>query len=210
MVVTDSNSADVIIRVLTIPPKPSPSTIRMASMRPECEGATDVDTVATRQEFMVPVRVYLNPKFPSDSLGLCMRITAIHEVGHTMGLDEVGSANHQDEKDEGSQHGPWAGGRHVIFRRFLAGNRGTVVFGHLGSPFRRVCCCQGGDLAAGRLCLIRQVVERVRQRDSGDVPGNGGINIEDHRHFPALPRCQTLLAEAEAFGLFQVPGRFAR
>jgi predicted Zn-dependent protease len=84
--VTDSGSADVIVRIMTPPPKPSPSTIRLASLRPECEGATDVDTVATREEFLVPVRVFLNPKFQSDSLDLCMRITATHEVGHTMGL----------------------------------------------------------------------------------------------------------------------------
>jgi len=86
IVVSDSTSADVIVRVENIPPKPSPATIRLASLRPECEGATDVDTVATRQEFLVPVRVFLNPKFQSDSLSLCMKITATHEVGHTMGL----------------------------------------------------------------------------------------------------------------------------
>ena len=85
-VVGDSNQADVIIRVLNPPPKPGPSTIRIASRRPECEGATDVDTVATRREFLVPVRVFLNPKFVNESLSLCMKITAIHELGHTMGL----------------------------------------------------------------------------------------------------------------------------
>lgn len=85
-VVSDSNSADVIVRVLNPPPKPGPSTIRMSSMRPECEGATDVDTVGTRREFLVPVRVFLNPKFQDDSLNFCLRITAIHELGHTMGL----------------------------------------------------------------------------------------------------------------------------
>ncbi|MEP7325929.1 MAG: matrixin family metalloprotease [Gemmatimonadota bacterium] len=85
-VVSDSSSADVIVRVENIPPKPGPSTIRLASLRPECEGATDVDTVANRREFLVPVRIFLNPKFQSDSLGLCMRITATHEVGHSMGL----------------------------------------------------------------------------------------------------------------------------
>lgn len=85
-VVSDSNSADVIVRVLVPPPKPAPSALRMASMLPECEGATDVDTVATRQEFLLPVRVYLNPKFQAPGLDACIAVTAIHELGHSLGL----------------------------------------------------------------------------------------------------------------------------
>jgi predicted Zn-dependent protease len=83
---SDSSSADVIVRVLVPPPKPAPSALRMASFRPECEGATDVDTVSNRQEFKLPVRIYLNPKFQSADLSLCMGITATHELGHSMGL----------------------------------------------------------------------------------------------------------------------------
>lgn len=84
--ISDSNAADVIVRVLVPPPKPGLVWFRRESLRPECEGATDIDTVTTRQEFRVPVRIYLNPKFASDSLSLCLGITATHELGHSIGL----------------------------------------------------------------------------------------------------------------------------
>lgn len=86
-VVSDSNSADVIVRVMQAPPKPGPALLRFFSLRPECEGVTDIDTVATRRELRLPLRIYLNPRLPDDSsLGLCMGLTAVHEMGHTMGL----------------------------------------------------------------------------------------------------------------------------
>lgn len=82
--VGDSSQADVIVRITNPPVKPAP--LRLDALRPECEGATDVDTVATRTQFLVPVRVYVNPKFQSDDLGLCMAITLTHELGHSLGL----------------------------------------------------------------------------------------------------------------------------
>ena len=86
-IVADSNSADVIVRVIQAPPKPAPALLRLLSLRPECEGVTDLDTVATRQQLRLPLRIYLNPRLPDDpSLSLCMGITAVHEMGHTMGL----------------------------------------------------------------------------------------------------------------------------
>ncbi len=86
-VISDSSAADVIVRVLQPPPKPAPATLRFRSLRPECEGATDVDTVATRLEFRLPVRMYLNPRLASDpNLDLCLDITTLHEMGHSMGL----------------------------------------------------------------------------------------------------------------------------
>jgi predicted Zn-dependent protease len=86
-IVTDSNSADVIVRVVQAPPKPAPSLLRFLRLRPECEGVTDIDTVATRRELRLPLRIYLNPRLPNDpNLSLCMGITAVHEMGHTLGL----------------------------------------------------------------------------------------------------------------------------
>lgn len=86
-VVSDSTSADVIVRVMQAPPKPGPAQLRFFSLRPECEGVTDIDTVATRRELRLPLRIYLNPRLPNDSsLGLCMGLTAVHEMGHTLGL----------------------------------------------------------------------------------------------------------------------------
>jgi predicted Zn-dependent protease len=85
--VSDSSQADVIVRVQQPPIKPGPAPLRMLGRRLECEGATDIDTVSTRRELRLPIRVYLNPRLPSDpDLDLCMRITAIHELGHSMGL----------------------------------------------------------------------------------------------------------------------------
>jgi predicted Zn-dependent protease len=86
-VVSDSSSADVIVRVLQPPVKPAPQLLRFASRRPECEGATDIDTVATRRELRLPVRIYVSPRLINDpSLALCMEITTTHEMGHSMGL----------------------------------------------------------------------------------------------------------------------------
>lgn len=87
VVVGDSASADVIVRVVQPPPKPGPATFRFLSLAPECEGATDIDTVATRRELRLPLRIYLNPRLPNDpNLGQCMDLTAVHEMGHSMGL----------------------------------------------------------------------------------------------------------------------------
>ena len=86
-ITSDSNEADVIVRVLQPPPKPAPAELRLGSLRLECEGATDIDTVATRRELELPLRIYLNPRIPGDpNLSLCIGITATHEMGHTMGL----------------------------------------------------------------------------------------------------------------------------
>jgi predicted Zn-dependent protease len=85
-VVADSQSADVIVRVQQPPVKPGPPLLRFASMRPECEGETVIDTVGSRHELSLPVRIYLNPRLVTDSLSLCLDITATHEMGHSMGL----------------------------------------------------------------------------------------------------------------------------
>lgn len=85
-VISDSASADVIVRIEQPPPKAGLGPMRMESLRPECEGATDVDTVATRTEFRLPVRIYINPRLMDANLDLCLDITATHEVGHSMGL----------------------------------------------------------------------------------------------------------------------------
>lgn len=86
-VVNDSSAADVIVRVMQAPPKPSPAFLRFWSRAPECEGVTDIDTVATRREIRLPLRIYLTPRLPNDpNLGRCLDLTAVHEMGHTMGL----------------------------------------------------------------------------------------------------------------------------
>ncbi|MGE0353165.1 MAG: matrixin family metalloprotease [Gemmatimonadales bacterium] len=86
VVVSDSMTADVIVRVQQPPLIPVLSGIRLHSLLPECEGATDVDTVTTRFEFRLPVRIYLNPRFLTAALQTCLEVTATHEVGHSLGL----------------------------------------------------------------------------------------------------------------------------
>jgi hypothetical protein len=55
---------------------------------PQCEGATDFDTVATRFELSVPLHVYVNPLVPSNDpdLARCLRVTTAHELGHSLGI----------------------------------------------------------------------------------------------------------------------------
>ncbi len=83
-IVDDSNTADVIVRTVTPPPQ---SQIRLAGMVPSCVGATDVDTVNTRFELRVPIRVFVVPSIPgAPDLDQCLETVAAHELGHSMGL----------------------------------------------------------------------------------------------------------------------------
>jgi len=86
--VADSATADVIVRVGQAPVKSIATVDRLHTMFPGCEGATDVDTLATRFQLKLPVRVYINPKYdPAQSdLSECFAITATHELGHSLGL----------------------------------------------------------------------------------------------------------------------------
>jgi hypothetical protein len=89
-ITSDSNNADVIVRLAPPPPVgPKPSAGRLGSMLlPQCDGATDLDTVATRFELRIPLRVYVNPLVPSTDpdLARCLRVTTAHELGHSLGI----------------------------------------------------------------------------------------------------------------------------
>ena len=89
-ITSDSNNADVIVRLAPAPPPgPKPSAGRLGSMLlPQCDGATDLDTVATRFELRIPLHVYVNPLVASNDpdLARCLRVTTAHELGHSLGI----------------------------------------------------------------------------------------------------------------------------
>lgn len=88
IVVSDSSTADVIVKT-GIAPKGGFSITRLESMlAPECQGATDVELSSTGEEILRPIRVYVDPRFAAGSLGLdeCMALTTTHEIGHALGI----------------------------------------------------------------------------------------------------------------------------
>ena len=90
VVVSDSSTADVVVRVTTAPPKAPAAVGRLNTLLPGCGGATDFDinTVATPFELRLPVRVYVTPKYDPTQVDLteCFRVTATHELGHSLGI----------------------------------------------------------------------------------------------------------------------------
>lgn len=84
-ITVDSNTADIIVRHLPAGSAPSPA--RRATRRLSCEGATDVDTVATRFELRLPMRVYVYPSVPgAPDINACLATASAHELGHTLGI----------------------------------------------------------------------------------------------------------------------------
>jgi predicted Zn-dependent protease len=88
VLVSDSSSADVLVRVMNFPPKAAATLGRLQTVFPGCEGLTAIDTVATRYELQLPMRMYLAPRYDPALTDLteCFRVTARHELGHSIGL----------------------------------------------------------------------------------------------------------------------------
>ena len=87
-VVSDSNAADVIIRV-GIAPKGGFSITRLErGLAPECQGATDVELSAGGDQILRPIRIYVDTRFTPGSPGVdeCVALTATHEIGHSLGI----------------------------------------------------------------------------------------------------------------------------
>jgi predicted Zn-dependent protease len=84
--VSDSSQADVIV-LATQPPPTIRQAVRVHGMAESCEGATDVDTVATRFQLKVPIRSYVFVAVNgAPDLDDCLARVATHELGHTLGL----------------------------------------------------------------------------------------------------------------------------
>jgi len=87
--VSDSNTADVIVRGVPAPLKAAARTTRLPSaLAPECGGATDLDITPDLSQLRLPMRVYVDPRVSLDTPGLadCLALTSIHEMGHAIGI----------------------------------------------------------------------------------------------------------------------------
>jgi predicted Zn-dependent protease len=87
ILVADSTTADVIVRVQPLSPFVAAARL-FAGPGTSCEAVTAVDTAATRFQLKLPMRMDLNVVGDplSDSAQACLTRVAAHEVGHTLGL----------------------------------------------------------------------------------------------------------------------------
>ncbi len=86
--VTDSSRADVIVRNVPSPGGIGLSRIRLDALAPECIGATDIRTDGALTQVILPMRVYIWPRFSpqNPNITTCYEITATHELGHVIGI----------------------------------------------------------------------------------------------------------------------------
>lgn len=90
VLVSDSTTADLIVRVTSaLAGSPAPA-IRLRAAFPGCEGETvvDVDTAATPITLRLPVLIRITPRSNPATTDLteCFRVTATHELGHSLGI----------------------------------------------------------------------------------------------------------------------------
>lgn len=87
-VVSDSTTADVIVRA-GVGPGAQFARVRLHSaLAPECSGATDLDVTPDHTQLRLPVRIYVDPRTDPSAPGLeeCLALTTTHELGHALGI----------------------------------------------------------------------------------------------------------------------------
>lgn len=87
--VSDSNTADVIVRGIPAPTKVVSRVLRLPSaLAPECGGATDLEFSLDFADLTLPIRIFLDRRATPDDPGLeaCLALTSIHEMGHALGI----------------------------------------------------------------------------------------------------------------------------
>jgi hypothetical protein len=96
-VVTDSATADVIVRAGVGPGAQFTRARLHSALAPECSGATDLDITPDHAHLTLPVRIYIDPRSNPSAPGLaeCLALTTTHEVGHALGI-----WRHSDDPDD--------------------------------------------------------------------------------------------------------------
>jgi predicted Zn-dependent protease len=88
-VVSDSNTADVIVVAAPAPAEGPIVPLRLGRRARECEGATDLAIDETLTQIRLPIRIYVEPVVTaSPELSTCLDVTLAHELGHAMGIYE--------------------------------------------------------------------------------------------------------------------------
>ena len=87
--VSDSNTADVIVRAEPAPASGPIVPLRLLRRARECEGATDLALNVDTRQIVLPMRIYTRPVVEeSAALETCLDLTLAHELGHAMGIFE--------------------------------------------------------------------------------------------------------------------------
>lgn len=84
--VADSADADIIVRVAQ--PVGEAKVERLHAFSAACEGGTDIVIADGHEHVMVPMHLYVIPRFDptaSETIG-CFAVTSAHELGHALGL----------------------------------------------------------------------------------------------------------------------------